>query len=329
MMNETSGSVLNILKSMLGRENLSKILSVASIVALSLVFVTINPRFLVSKNITNILNDMSPLWVMACGVAFVLMLSSIDLSLGSIASCSAVMLTVLFSSIGPFAYPIVIMYGMLAGLINGMLHTYLKIPSFIATLCTQSIWQSVALLIAGAKPLPMLPPVWPYIEWVKITFGVVPILFIISFLLMLLYTVIQKKTKVGRTMLALGENEGAARLIGLDINKAKVTAFFLSGIAASIGGIIFAVKLKSGIPTVGAQYNLMAIASAALGGVALSGGKGDIPMTIIGAGLIIIIQNGMNVIAVDGYWQQIVFGALVLIAIYINADHNRRDLVVK
>jgi ribose/xylose/arabinose/galactoside ABC-type transport system permease subunit len=328
-MKGTARAALDILKSMLDRENLSKMFSAASIVALSLVFVAINPRFLVSKNITNILNDMSPLWVMACGVAFVLMLSSIDLSMGSIASCSAVMLTVLFNHIGPGAYPIVILYGMLAGLINGMLHTYLKIPSFIATLCTQSIWQSAALLISGAKPLPMLPPVWPYIEWVKMTFGVVPILFVISFFLMALYTVIQKKTKVGRTILALGENEGAARLIGLNINQAKITAFFLSGIAASIGGIIFAVKLKSGIPTVGAQYNLMAIASAALGGMALSGGKGDMPMTIIGAGLIIIIQNGMNVIALDGYWQQIVFGALVLIAIYMNADRSRRDLVVK
>lgn len=328
-MNETKRSAADIIKSAFSRDNLSKILSVASIIILIMVFTTINPNFLVMKNITNILNDMSPLLVMACGVAFVLMLSSIDLSLGSIASCSAVMLTVLFDAIGPSAFIVVILYGMFAGLLNGVLHTYFKIPSFIATLCTQSFWQSIALLISGAQPLPMLPEVWPYIDWAKITFGVVPILFIISISFTILYTVFQLKTKIGKTILALGANERSARLMGLNINQAKMTAFFLSGLAAAIGGIIFAVKLKSGIPTVGAQYNLMAIASAALGGIALSGGKGTIPMTIVGAGLITIIQNGMNVIAVDGYWQQIVFGFIVLVAIYMNSSRSAKDLVVK
>jgi len=310
-------------------ENVQKFLSVGSIVVLVLVFYGINRNFLVPRNITNILNAMSPLLVMACGVALVLMLGSVDLSIGSIASCSAVMLTILFGKIGPAAYIVVVFYGMIAGLINGALHTYLKIPSFITTLCTLSIWQSAALIISGAQPLPMLPPVWPYIDWIKITFGVVPILFIMGIAFTLLYALVQTKTKIGKTVLASGSNEKAARLIGLNINQAKVTAFFMSGLAASVGGIFFAIQLKSGIPTVGAPYTLMAIASAALGGIALSGGKGAIPMTIIGAMLITIIQNGMNVIAVDGYWQQIVFGALVLVAIFMNSGRSTRNLVVK
>ena len=252
-----------------------------------------------------------------------------DLSIGSVASFSAVLLTVLFDKIGPAAYIVVVFYGMLAGLINGATHTYLKTPSFITTLSTMSIWQSAALIISGAQPLPMLPPVWPYIDWAKITFGVVPVLFLSAIAFTLLYTLIQAKTKVGKTVFASGANEKAARLIGLNINQAKITAFFMSGLAASVGGIFFAVKLKSGIPTVGGPYTLMAIASAALGGIALSGGKGAIPMTIIGAMLITIIQNGMNVIAVDGYWQQIVFGALVLIAIFMNTDRRARNLVLK
>jgi ribose/xylose/arabinose/galactoside ABC-type transport system permease subunit len=310
-------------------ENLQKFLSIGSIVVLVLVFYGINRNFLVPRNITNILNAMSPLLVMACGVALVLMLGSVDLSIGSIASCSAVILTILFGKIGPAAYIVVVLYGMFAGLINGALHTYLKIPSFITTLCTLSIWQSAALIISGAQPLPMLPPVWPYIDWTRITFGVVPILFLLGIAFTLLYTLIQAKTRVGKTVLFSGSNERAARLIGLNINQAKVTAFFMSGLGASVGGIFFAVKLKSGIPTVGVPYTLMAIASAALGGIALSGGKGAVPMTIVGAMLITIIQNGMNVIAVDGYWQQIVFGSLVLIAILMNTDRRARNLVVK
>ena len=314
---------------MFAMENLQKFLSVGSIIVLVLVFFGINRNFLVSKNITNILNDMSPLLIMACGVAVVLMLGSVDLSIGSVASCSAVMLTILFDKIGPAAYVVVVVYGMFAGLVNGALHTYFKIPSFITTLCTMSIWQSASLIISGAKPLPILPPAWPYIDWTKITFGVVPIMFMMAIAFTVFYAVIQTRTKVGKTVLASGSNEKAARLIGLNINQAKVTAFFMSGLAASVGGIFFAAKLKSGIPTVGAPYTLMAIASAALGGIALSGGRGAIPMTIIGAMLITIIQNGMNVIAVDGYWQQIVFGALVLIAIFMNSGRGARNLVVK
>ncbi len=146
---------------------------------------------------------------------------------------------------------------------------------------------------------------------------------------MLLYHLYQSRTATGKTMMALGANERAARLIGLNINKAKIMAFMFSGLGAAISGMFFAVKLKSGIPTVGEQYNLIAIASDALGGVALTGGRGYLPMVILGVGLITVIQNGMNVIAVDGFWQQIVFGLLVLLAIYMNSDRARRDLVVK
>jgi ribose transport system permease protein len=118
-------------------------------------------------------------------------------------------------------------------------------------------------------------------------------------------------------------------LIGLKVAHTKLIAFILSGFGAALAGILFAVKLKSGIPTVGVQYNLMSIAAAVLGGVLLTGGKGNMLFTFIGVLLITSIQNGMNVIAVDGFWQKIVFGLIVVVAIYINSDRNNRRLVVK
>ncbi len=311
------------------RNDLTKYSSLISIVILIAVFFSINPNFGGIVNIKNILMDISPLLVMSCGVAFTLMLGSIDLSTGSIASCSAVMLTVLLTKIGPPAYAVVVIYGILAGLLNGLLHTVLKVPSFIATLSTQCIWQSAAFILSGGMPLAMLPVNWPYVDWAKISIGPVPVMFLLALAVMLVYFILQSRTTLGKTILALGANERAARLIGLKINKAKVIGFLLSGLGAALGGIFFAAKLKSGIPTVGEQYTLMAIASAVLGGVALTGGKGSIPMTLIGVCLITIIQNGMNVIAVNGLWQQIVFGALVLCAIYLNSDRVRKDLVVK
>lgn len=310
-------------------KDLTKYLSFVSIVLLSILFSSINSNFLSGININNILMDISPLLVMSCGVAFALLLGSIDLSIGSIASCAAVMLTLLLNDIGALAYVVVIIYGVLAGLLNGILHTWLKVPSFIATLSTQCIWQSAAYIFSGGKPLAMLPAIWPYVDWAKVALGPVPLMFIIALTVMLLFFLLQSRTKVGKTMVAIGSNEKAARLIGLNIIKAKILGFLFSGLGAALGGIFFAAKLKSGIPTVGEQYTLMAIASSVLGGVALTGGSGTIPMTLLGVCLITIIQNGMNVIAVNGLWQRVVFGALVLCAILLNTDRSHKDVVVK
>ena len=301
----------------------------ASLIILMVFFTVVNSSFFSAYNIKNILTDMSPLLLMACGVSFILFLGSIDLSIGSIASCAAVMLTFLLDKIGPMAYAVVILYGLAAGLLNGILHTKLKVPSFIATLSTQSIWQSAAYLISGGMPMVMVPAVWPYINWARAGIGFVPLLFLAAVVVLLACYVLQKRMALGRTMLALGTNERAARLIGLEVVKAKIVAFTISGLTAALGGIFFAVKLKSGIPTVGEQYTLMAIASSVLGGIMLTGGKGNVLLTILGVGLITVIQNGMNVIAVDGFWQKIVFGLLVIIAIFMNTDKSRRNLVVK
>ena len=329
MSESTSPDTAIVGSGLFGRHNISRFISLASIVVLVVLFTVMNRNFLSAVNVRNLLTDVSPLLVMSCGVALVLLLGSIDLSMGSIASCSAVMLTLFFNHIGPMAYVVVFAFGIFAGLLNGFLHAKLKVPSFIATLSTQSIWQSAAYLLSGGMPLTLFPKNWGYVNWIRIRFGPVPLIFFIAFAVMLVYHLYQSRTETGKTMMALGSNERAARLIGLNINKAKIIAFMLSGLGAAIAGMFFAVKLKSGIPTVGEQYNLIAIASAALGGVALTGGRGYIPMVIIGVGLITVIQNGMNVIAVDGFWQQIVFGLLVLAAIYMNSDRRRRDLVVK
>ncbi len=321
-MNQTNSKIFK-------KENFNKIFSVASLIILMVFFTVVNSSFFSAYNIKNILTDMSPLLLMACGVSFILFLGSIDLSIGSIASCAAVMLTFLLDKIGPMAYAVVILYGLAAGLLNGILHTKLKVPSFIATLSTQSIWQSAAYLISGGMPMVMVPAVWPYINWAKAGIGFVPLLFLAAVVVLLACYVLQKRMALGRTMLALGTNERAARLIGLEVVKAKIVAFTISGLTAALGGIFFAVKLKSGIPTVGEQYTLMAIASSVLGGIMLTGGKGNVLLTVLGVGLITVIQNGMNVIAVDGFWQKIVFGLLVIIAIFMNTDKSRRNLVVK
>lgn len=312
------------------RGAMTQYLAFVSTVLLSIFFYVMNPNFLKARNIINILRDISPIMILACGEALILMMGSIDLSIGSIASCAAVMLTVLLEKFGVWAYVVVLLYGAFAGTFNGVLHTKLGIPSFIATLCSQAIWQSAAYLISGGQPLTMMPPVWPLVNWAKVSyFSAIPLLFLVALAVLVIYSMISKYTKTGRTVLAVGANERASWLMGQNVRRAKMLAFFLSGLGGAIGGIFFAVKLKSGIPTVGAQYLMPAIASAVLGGVAMTGGKGILIFTLLGSLLITIIQNGMNVIGVDGLWQQVIFGSLLMAAIYMNSNKNYRNLVVK
>ncbi len=312
------------------RDTLTKYLAFVSTVLLSVFFFIMNPNFLKARNIVNILKDISPIMILAAGQAMVLMLGSIDLSIGSIASCAAVMLTVLLEKSGAWAYAVVLLYGAFAGIFNGVLHSVLGIPSFIATLCSQAIWQSAAYMISGGQPLTMMPPVWPLVNWAKVTYlSAVPLLFLVALAVLILYSLISKYSKAGRTVLAVGANERASWLMGQNVRRAKLLSFFLAGLAGAIGGIFFAVKLKSGIPTVGAQYLMPAIASAVLGGVAMTGGRGILFLTLLGSLLITIIQNGMNVVGVDGLWQQVIFGSLLLAAIYMNSSKNYRNLVVK
>lgn len=176
----------------------------------------------------------------------------------------------------------------------------------------------------------MAKPVWIYVDWGKVKFfNCIPLLFIVAFLVLIILSVVSRFTGIGHTVLATGANERATWLIGRNVKKAKIVAFVFSSLGACIGGILFAVKAKSGIPTVGTQYNMLSIAAAVMGGVSMSGGRGSIFMTLLGALLITMIQNGMNVIGIDALWQNIIFGALLLLAIFMNSDKNHKGLVVK
>jgi ribose/xylose/arabinose/galactoside ABC-type transport system permease subunit len=152
---------------------------------------------------------------------------------------------------------------------------------------------------------------------------------IIALLIMVVLYLIQRKTVIGKYNYEVGVNERAAHMAGADVTRTKMTAFAVCGTLSGISGILLATKLNSGIPTVGEPITLMAIATAALGGISLSGGKGTVLSALLGAALVIVIQNGMNLIAVNTYWQQIVFGALVIGALYLTVEKSGRGVTVK
>ncbi|MCP4402099.1 MAG: ABC transporter permease [bacterium] len=304
-------------------------LSAASIIVLVGVFSAMNSNFIGPANIKNILSDVAPILVMSIGVTFVLLIGSIDLSVGAICSCACVMTGMWFSHMGNWVIPVVLVYGLLAGALNGVIFTTLKIPSFIVTLSTMSLWKCVALLISQGAPQGIPLELWPSIRWIKYTFGVIPIVFAIGLVMLGIYYVIQRNTIFGKSVFAVGANERAARIIGLDVLKTKMLAFVLSGLGSAFSGVFFALILKSSLPTIGDQLVLIAIAAVVLGGTALTGGKGSVLKTLLGVVLVLVIQNGLNVIAVDAFWQQIVFGSLIVVAVYLNTDKGGRGLIIK
>ncbi len=304
-----------------------------NIICLALIvagFTAIRPNFLGAFNIKNILTDVAPLLLVSAGLTFVLLLGCIDLSTGSLCSCSCVIAGLCIGDYGsPAILFLMALMGVAAGLLNGLIYTQLRIPTFIVTLCTASIWQCAALLISGGAPKGIPIDQWGRIAWTKqAPFGL-PVMFLVALAVMLILYFIQARTPLGKTVFAVGANERAARMMGVHSTRAKLLAFILTGVGASLAGVFYAIKLRSSLPAVGQPVTLMAIAAVVLGGTTLAGGVGSVPKTLIGVLLVICLQNGLNVIAVDAFWQQIVFGLLIIAAIILNADKSGRNMVVK
>ena len=299
------------------------------LIVLVSIFTGINPRFVGPISLSNIFMAAAPLLCLSFGATFVVVTGAIDLSVGAIVSASCVIYGMTFPALGNWSLLASIAFGCLAGSLNGLLFTWLKIPSFIVTLAASALWRSVALITVGggAKGIPM--DLWPLLKWSDLSLGVVPILFLIALVVFGVYYFIQTKTALGRGIFAVGANERASRIFGLKVNRTKFWVFALSGIGSGLAGALYSIELKTSQATIGDPVTLLAIASVVIGGTPLTGGRGSIWRTVIGALLVVIIQNGLNTVAVDPYWQQIVFGAFTILAVYLNSEKGGRELVVK
>jgi ribose transport system permease protein len=322
----------------INKDNFAVYFSISIIVILTIVFTTMERSFLGYANLSNLLSDTAPLMIMAAGMTPILLLGSIDLSVGSMCSVANVMalsIVMLFKGTAvPFgiimlvAFGTTIIFSVAAGMMLGLIHVKLKIPSFIASLAFLSIWSSVALLIANA-PVSIPKVLWPTIDWYKLSIGPLGLPLIIALTLIFAYYIMLTRTSFGKGVYAIGGNERAARVAGISVDRIKITVFAINGFCAASGAILLMAKAKSSAPTVGESFTLMVISAVVLGGTSLVGGKGSILSTILGVFTVAIIKNGMNIVGVDVFWQKIVFGAIILIAIAINTDRSSRSFVVK
>ncbi len=277
-------------------------------------------RFWDLDNLNNLALAVSIIALLSIGSTLVIFIGGIDLSVGSmIALITMAMSTLLKFGGWPIAAGLLfaVILGAILGAFNGVFTAYLRVPAFISTLAGLSIFRGAAFLFNNGSPIFSISENFEIIFYGKL-FGTIPLAFIYVAVFYIFFILFMKYSKLGREIYAVGGNETAAKLSGINVKKVKFIAFIIAGAMAGIASILMASRLNSGSPNYGSGMELSAIAAAVIGGASLSGGRGNIINTLFGALTIIIVQNGMNLNAVPTSLQGITLGLIILIAVLID-----------
>lgn len=278
--------------------------------------------FATSGNFFNLIRQMSINIFLACSMTFVILLGDIDLSVGSVlavSGCISAGLATNQSLPVPIAILIGIACGMLIGVANGYIVSTTTIPAFIVTLATMNIGRGIARLYTNAKTIPVLNEAYQYLGQGTIFKEIkLPIQSVFIVAVILLCYFILNRTKLGREVYAVGGNKQAAEYVGINVKKVTFFVFVFSSFLAAIAGILTVSQNYAATMIMGTGAEMNAIAAVVLGGVSMSGGKGRLSGTIIGALIIAVLSNGMNLMGIDNSWQYVVQGIVILIAVYID-----------
>jgi ribose transport system permease protein len=277
-----------------------------------------SPNFARFNNIVGILLSTAVNGILAVGVSFVIVTGGIDLSVGTVMTLCSVMTGVVISFWG-LPIPLGILAGLatgaLCGCINGTCVAKLRLPPFIATLGMMMVSKGLSLVISGTKPIYFLAT--PTFRQIAMgTFFGIPYAVFIFFGAAIVASLILTRTILGRYAFALGSNEEAARLSGINVDRWKIGIYTLEGLFVGLAGIVMASRLNSAQPALGQGYELEAIAAVVIGGTSLSGGEGSILGTIIGAFIMSVLTNGLRILSIPQEWQTVVIGVIVILAVY-------------
>lgn len=296
---------------------------VVALIVLVAYFGIRSSSFISSTSADNIMRQLSFLTLLALAGTFVILIGGIDLSVAANATLAGILIAKWLDSMGgPLAIVMVVLVGGLVGLVNGVVATVLKVPSFLVTLGMMSVLDGVSNRISGGGPVAYQSSLLQKLVNEKLIPGV-PNGALIAFVLVIGFTVLMFGTTFGRHLYAVGGNERAARLSGVRVRTVKLLVFTLSGMIAAIAGIILTGQASTGVP-LGADRSLLdSIAAIVVGGTALSGGVGGPHRTLLGALVIVILTSGMDITSVDPYNQLIVKGAVVILAVAATIDRRR------
>nr|WP_198550310.1 substrate-binding domain-containing protein [Streptomyces silvensis] len=287
---------------------------VVLVVALSL----LSGDFLTTQNLLNVGVQAAVTAILAFGVTFVIVAAGIDLSVGSVAALSATVLAWTATKEGVpvwIAVLLAVATGIACGVVNGALVAYGKLPPFIATLAMLSIGRGLSLVISQGSPIPFPESVSKVGDTLG---GRLPVPVIVMVAMGVITAVILSRTYIGRSMYAIGGNEEAARLSGLRVKRQKIVIYALSGLFAAVAGIVLASRLVSAQPQAAQGYELDAIAAVVIGGASLAGGVGKASGTLIGALILAVLRNGLNLLSVSAFWQQVVIGVVIALAVLLD-----------
>lgn len=294
------------------------------LVVLCIILSIATPAFLTGPNILNVGIQAATVAILAFGQTFVIVAAGIDLSVGSVAAVSSMMVAYTGASMGLPAW-LTIIVGLLAGAgfgaLSGLANAFLKLPSFIATLAMMSVARGLTLVVSDGRPVSTSGMV----NFFGSTVTGIPVPIVMMVIMGVLAAVILNFTSAGRSMYAVGGNMEASRLSGINVHKTQIMVFVLSGIFAAVAGLVIAGRLHSAQPQAAAGYEVDAIASVVIGGASLSGGKGKVSGTFIGAILLAVIRNGLNILNVSSFWQQVVIGLVIAFAVSFDTLRRKED----
>jgi ribose transport system permease protein len=311
----------------IGWDRMRQWLPLATLLILVCVVGVMQPIFLQPSTLLQLASDTAVLFILATGVTFVIMLGGIDLSIQSMASFASVIVALTVARLGYGAFVLAVGVGALVGLLSGLAHVKLKVPSFIATLATGGVLFSAALVTSKERSITLGDVERSYQTWITGQVLDVPNVIWVGLVVLAIAHILQAHTRFGRYSAAIGAGEPAAYASGVKVDRQKVFAYVLSAGFAALAGVILAGRLASGSPTLAAEMLLPSIAAVVVGGTAITGGVGSIWRTLVGALIISVVRIGMTFLGVNIFAQNIVFGAVLIGAVAITIDRSKIPIV--
>ncbi len=304
--------------------NLSNLGVYLTLIILLIIFSILSSNFLTVGNMMNLLRQIAINGLIAVGMTMVITTGGIDLSVGSILGLSAMVSAFLMVNGLPaiFAILICLLLGMLLGAVNGYIISKYKLQAFIVTLATMTTFRGMTYVISDGKPISNISQNAFFTFIGKGDILGIPIPIFIFFIIFGIAYIIMNKTVFGRNIYATGGNEKAAELSGVNVEKTHIKVYVISGFLAALAGLILISRLNSAQPTLGDGYELDAIAAVVIGGTSLTGGRGKISGTLIGILILGVISNGLNIIGVSSFYQEIVKGLIILIAVFLDRKNK-------
>ena len=306
----------------INRRTIQTLVTFSVLLLMCLIFSLLSSRFFTLSNFQNLMRNTAPLAIAGCGMTAIMIARGIDLSVGSVLAASTVLAATLAVAGLPLylAFAIALLFGTFVGFINGVIIAKMRVSAIIVTLGMLNIARGIAYLITPSAILVGLPPNWSDVGTGKL--WVFPLPIVIALGVVVLFIWLTTYTKFGKRIYAIGGNEEAARLSGINVERTLVILYMLCGLTAALAGLVLSSRVGSGDPNIGIGFELQVIAAVIIGGTSLSGGEGRILGTAIGALIIGVLSNGLNLAGVEPFWQYVAQGLVLIAAVIVDSRVN-------